>query len=277
MTRIALIIIMSMGVISCDDVFSKRIDPPPPGDDPHYTYLLSNQYSYWYSSAKGAYILDERISSTYDSLGRLQVRSVYIGDEQHVSEDYEYDKRGNLVSIAENYIIEPNQSSTVVRAYDSSNRIIRNTYYEYDLTLQSYSTWQYEGATMIWRHYDSDDNLTSELRTYYNDDNLPVRCESVSGSAVLSYTLHYYHDNGLSLYSVSYNSLDELTSRTDYEYNGLWQLARKVARNGDGSLDYEYRYSYDVNGNLARSEFTRDTDDPNPDYTTYDYEYVLIK
>ena len=299
MKRIAIFFIILFCLCSCDNVFTEADstpehtaatqpatgDDPGPGTGPGGTtpvqeprgqYLMTKKTCYWYSSDEVGYIVDDETRYTYDTQGRMQNRAIYSSDILVVSADYSYDSRGNLQSIIETDLVDPVCSSTTVRAYDAENRIIRDSYYEYDMTLQRYSLWHYDAMPVVKERYDEDDVLIGTEKYYYNDTGLLTKMERYHGPALASYTLYSYHDNGRTR-ELAIHAVDgTITYREDYTYNESWQLTGTVIYGLSGSIQTILSYQYDEHGNSIRKESFGYEGDPHPYIVTYAYEYVII-
>ncbi len=285
MTRIAFLFFLCLCLCSCDNVFSDFNDaevpingPEIPIDGPEGVYLMTKSSYYYYDSSEKSYYCSEDTYYVYDSSGKKINISSYSDGVQTTTTDYEYNEKEQLIKISKYDLTELFSSTYAVYVYDNQGRLVMQSSYYQDNSLQHYYTFTYEECKTIRERYNSDNCITSKSYLYYNTDNLLIRSENYNGTTFSYYTQSSYYDNGKKSETLVYDSEDIQLTRTVFEYNEQWQLTQETTYRTEDELFFHSKtYQYDEHGNLVRYDYYDSENDAHPSYNLYEYEYTVIE
>jgi len=219
----------------------------------------------------------------YDSLNR-KYKAI---DPEGVISDYHYSDAGQLLTVVDPNIPDPNQIFVTTNTYDDAGRLEKVVNPEGHYTINSYNSLNQLVKQMVWDCNSTADDPTDDVavrQVRYEYDNLGNRTrqavmEEAASTAAINTAVDMVTDSvydtstGLLSETRTYYGSGPTAAVTAYYYDGIGRNWKTVDPEGNETRKY---YDSTNNFQVAREErFEKDPADSNNDYTVtvfYDYD-----
>jgi hypothetical protein len=223
-------------------------------------------------------IYDNQVKSTveyYNKSGYLtRIETSFFDSDNNYFETYKYDSENRIMEFFLSY-------EGYSKYYYNETHKVKIEYYDLDMNLLAYNTYEYLDNEIVNQHRYTPDGLDTTVNYYFNNGYLDsvVTMKIRHNLPMLYDKLEYKYDSkGNNIERVHYSNSEtetiEIISRYLYSYDENSNVIKYELRDKEGNLKFGiyFRYIYNDIGNLIKTRIY-DSNDNQIDSLLVDYQY----